>query len=170
MIDFHVGEEETMLIDEARRFAAETLRPGERDHEAAADYPSDLIDLYEELGFARLGLPEAQGGMEAPLALQVGVWSALAAGDPAAPMGLTPWAGAGALAATPVGAAWVDGGRPGVVVTDDGLQLQGDRVSGVVSWAPGRVKAKRCSESARARWKRATNPAACSACVGEVIR
>ncbi len=137
MIDFHVGEEETLLIDEARRFAAETLRPGERDHEAAGGYPADLVRLYEELGFARLGLPEALEGMDAPLALQVGVWSALAAGDPAAPLGLTPWAGAGALATTPAGAAWVDGGRPGVMVTDDGLRLQGDRVSGLVSWVPG---------------------------------
>lgn len=137
MIDFGELEDEQILVATARRFGDEHLRPAERKHEHDRSYPEQLRQTYDALGFSRMALHESAGGMNLPLAVQVRVWSTLAAADPAAPIGLDPWTiAAPFLWASPQGSEFLSAHATGVTIVGRNLQLDGDVATQSIAWCP----------------------------------
>ncbi len=62
MYDFEPSEEQQMLIDWARRFATNDLRPASHDAEENSEFPMDLITKGWEMGILQASIPEAYGG------------------------------------------------------------------------------------------------------------
>ena len=62
MIDFELGDELELVRETAREFAADHLRPGLREHEAARAPRASARGAFAEIGFATLEWPEALGG------------------------------------------------------------------------------------------------------------
>jgi alkylation response protein AidB-like acyl-CoA dehydrogenase len=62
MYSFDPSEEQTMLIDVARRYAESELRPAARDAEEAGRLPEGLVDQGWELGILQASIPEEYGG------------------------------------------------------------------------------------------------------------
>ncbi len=62
MIDFEPTEEQQLVIDTVRQFAANELRPVARDCEEAAKLPEDVLARAHELGLTANALPESAGG------------------------------------------------------------------------------------------------------------
>ncbi|WP_026961392.1 acyl-CoA dehydrogenase family protein [Alicyclobacillus herbarius] len=92
MISFRPTEEEVGLIQVARDFAKERIRPAARDAEDALSVPTELAAKAAELGFLVMELPESLGGLELSVVSQVQVWEELAYGDLALVQG---WPGLG---------------------------------------------------------------------------
>ena len=81
MFELGLTEEEAIVRDTARRFAAERLAPQARDHERARAVPDELAAGFEELG---LGAVEEDSGTFA----HVLVAEELSAADPAAALAI----------------------------------------------------------------------------------
>ena len=62
MIDFTPSEEQALIAETVREFAAKELRPLARKCEEARALPSELLARAHELGLVASALPEAFGG------------------------------------------------------------------------------------------------------------
>ena len=62
MIDFEPSEEQQMIVETVRQFAANEVRPKARECEEAAKLPDEVIHHAHELGLIANALPEAFGG------------------------------------------------------------------------------------------------------------
>ncbi len=62
MIDFEPTEEQQLIVDTVRQFAANEIRPKARECEEAAKIAPELLEGAHELGFTANSLPEAFGG------------------------------------------------------------------------------------------------------------
>lgn len=74
-------EEQEMIRDMARRFAADRLAPGAAAREAAAEIESDLIAQMGALGFLGMTVPEDMGGIGADYVSYALALIEVAAGD-----------------------------------------------------------------------------------------
>jgi acyl-CoA dehydrogenase len=90
MISFGLDEEQQIIQDTVRKFAAEALRPKMRDFERERALPEALRRQFHELGLGTLDLPESVGGQGASLTTAAIVHEELAWGDPGAAVAL--WA------------------------------------------------------------------------------
>ena len=90
MISFALEEDQQMIQETVRKFAAEALRPKLREHEKAGALPGALRQKFHELGLGLLDAPEAAGGQGASLTTLALVQEELAFGDPGAAVAL--WA------------------------------------------------------------------------------
>ncbi|MFZ5885096.1 MAG: acyl-CoA dehydrogenase family protein [Chloroflexota bacterium] len=62
MYSFDPTEEQQMLVDAVRKYAANDLRPAARDAEESGEMPRKLISKGWELGLLQASIPEAYGG------------------------------------------------------------------------------------------------------------
>lgn len=62
MYSFDPTEEQQMLIDAVRKYAANDLRPAARDAEEGGELPKKLVSKGWELGILQASIPEAYGG------------------------------------------------------------------------------------------------------------
>ena len=62
MITFALDEEQTMIRDSLRAFAAEVLAPGARAIDEAGETPADIIRQGWDFGLLAATIPEAYGG------------------------------------------------------------------------------------------------------------
>ncbi|MCL4857816.1 MAG: acyl-CoA dehydrogenase family protein [Caldilineaceae bacterium] len=63
-MDFSLSEEQKMIRDSVRRFAAEKILPHAREWEKAHAFPRDLLYEMGELGYLGVPIPETYGGAE----------------------------------------------------------------------------------------------------------
>jgi acyl-CoA dehydrogenase len=89
MISFGLEEDQQIIQDTVRKFAAEELRPNLRELEKSS-VPEALRKKFHELGLGLIDLPEAVGGHGASLATACLVHEELSFGDPGAAVAL--WA------------------------------------------------------------------------------
>src|SRR4051794_1105648 len=106
LFDLTPTDEQQMLRDSFRQFAAEKLRKAAPDADATAQAPKELMQQSAELGITMLGVPEEMGGVfdERSAITSVLVAETLAHGD----MGLAVAALAPAAVSTAIGL-WGDG-------------------------------------------------------------
>jgi acyl-CoA dehydrogenase len=88
MISFGLSDDQAMLQETVRKFAAEELRPNLRAFEKARGVPDDLRRRFHDLGLALVDVPEAAGGMGMGLTTAVLAHEELAWGDPGAAVAL----------------------------------------------------------------------------------
>ena len=62
MISFGLSEEQEMVRDTLREFAAQAVRPIERECDESSSIPDSFLDAAWELGLTSTQLPEACGG------------------------------------------------------------------------------------------------------------
>lgn len=62
-MDFDLSEEQRLLVDSARAFAAAELSPHAADWDRDHHFPTDVIRRAAEQGYLALYLPEADGGL-----------------------------------------------------------------------------------------------------------
>ena len=62
-MDFDLSEEQRLLVDSARAFAAAELSPNAADWDRDHHFPTDVIRRAAEQGYLALYLPEADGGL-----------------------------------------------------------------------------------------------------------
>jgi alkylation response protein AidB-like acyl-CoA dehydrogenase len=62
LIDFEPAEEQQLIAETVKQFAANEVRPVARDAAEAHKLPAELLAQAHELGLVALGLPEAHGG------------------------------------------------------------------------------------------------------------
>ena len=63
-MNFQLSEEQQMLVDMARQFAAQQVAPGAEHRDQHSAFPADLIGPLAEQGFLGMLVPEADGGSE----------------------------------------------------------------------------------------------------------
>src|SRR6185295_1643889 len=90
MISFALEEDQQLIQDTVRKFAADSIRPQMRELEKARLIPDALRKQFHELGLGLLDMPEAAGGQGAGLVTAALVHEELAFGDPGAAVAL--WA------------------------------------------------------------------------------
>ena len=61
-MEIELNEEQTMLRDTVRRFAAEVVAPRAREIDASGEFPIDYYHQAGELGLAGVCVPEEFGG------------------------------------------------------------------------------------------------------------
>ncbi len=88
MISFALSEDQQLLQETVRKFAADELRPNLRAYEKARGVPDELLRRFHELGLALVDVPEAAGGMGMGLSTAVLAHEELAWGDPGAAVAL----------------------------------------------------------------------------------
>jgi acyl-CoA dehydrogenase len=62
MIDFQPTDEQQLVVDTVRQFAANEIRPVARDCDESAKLPEKVLDQAHELGLVANALPESAGG------------------------------------------------------------------------------------------------------------
>lgn len=62
-MDFSLTEEQQAMVNAARRFAQQKLKPGDRARESAGRIERTLVQEMGALGFLGAELPQAQGGL-----------------------------------------------------------------------------------------------------------
>jgi len=62
LIDFEPSEEQKLIIDTVRQFAANEIRPAAHEAAESRSLPKDALSQAHELGLVAHGLPEAYGG------------------------------------------------------------------------------------------------------------
>lgn len=87
MISFGLEDEQQLVQETVRKFAAEELRPRLREFERSG-VDAALRRRFHELGLGLVDVPEAYGGQGAPLTTAVLVHEELAFGDPGAAVAL----------------------------------------------------------------------------------
>jgi acyl-CoA dehydrogenase len=90
VISFALSDDQQIIQDTVRKFAAEELRPRMREFEQAGAVPDALRKKFHELGLALLDAPEDCGGQGLGAVTAVLVHEELAAGDPGCAVAL--WA------------------------------------------------------------------------------
>jgi acyl-CoA dehydrogenase len=88
MVSFLLSEEQSLIQDTARDFAANEIRPAAREFEKAGKLPDKLLAAYQELGFPGLEWSEALGGQGLKLIEAMLVAEELARGDAGAALAL----------------------------------------------------------------------------------
>ena len=83
VFDLEPTEDQQMIVQVVREFAAEVLRPGAAAADDADDTPKEVLGQTGELGLTLLNVPEALGGLSDERAVVTGVLvaEALAEGD-----------------------------------------------------------------------------------------
>jgi len=83
MIDFELNEEQQLIVETVRAFAAEVIRPAAHDADETQSIPQQLIDQAWELGLVQGSIPEAYGGYASQASALTGTLIAegLAQGD-----------------------------------------------------------------------------------------
>jgi acyl-CoA dehydrogenase len=82
MVDFTLSEEQLMLQELAREFAAENVRPMAEHWDATSEFPMEAIEAAHDLGLMNLHVPEEYGGMGMGTMDEVVVQEEFAWGDP----------------------------------------------------------------------------------------
>ena len=85
MISFGPSDEQTLVVETLKSFAADVLRPAARAADESEKLPEDVLQQAWELGFAATQLPEAYGGAgeaRSPITSALAL-EALATGDTA---------------------------------------------------------------------------------------
>jgi alkylation response protein AidB-like acyl-CoA dehydrogenase len=90
MISFALEEDQQLIQDTVRKFAAESIRPHMREWEKTRELPEALRKQFHELGLGLLDIPESAGGQGAGLVTAALVHEELAFADPGAAVAL--WA------------------------------------------------------------------------------
>ena len=90
MFDLDPGDELDLIVSTAREFAADTLVPALREHEAARGVVASARQAYAEIGLAALELPEPLGGAGLGPLARVALNEELGAADPGAALALDP--------------------------------------------------------------------------------
>src|SRR5574342_603976 len=62
MYSFEPSEEQKLLMETVRKFAAKDLRPAARDADEAAELPRAVVERGWELGLLQASIPEQYGG------------------------------------------------------------------------------------------------------------
>jgi hypothetical protein len=83
LFDITPNDEQQMIVDTVREFAAEQVRPVAADADAKCEAPQGLLDTATELGVTLIGVPEELGGVgaERSAVTSVLIAEALAHGD-----------------------------------------------------------------------------------------
>lgn len=83
LFDLSPSEDQAMICDAVRVFAAEQLRPAAQAADTACHAPADLLAQCQDLGVTAMGIPEALGGAgtERSAVTNVLIAQALAEGD-----------------------------------------------------------------------------------------
>ena len=83
VFDLQPTEDQQMIVGVIKEFAAEVLRPGAADAEAAIDTPKEVLAQTGEFGLTLLNIPESLGGLSEDRSAVTGVLvaEALAEGD-----------------------------------------------------------------------------------------
>jgi alkylation response protein AidB-like acyl-CoA dehydrogenase len=83
LFDLTPTEDQQMLVDVVREFAAERIRPAASRADADCSTPDDVVNTATELGITQIGVPEEAGGLaaERTAVTNVLVAEALAHGD-----------------------------------------------------------------------------------------
>lgn len=81
--DLNPTEDQEMIVDVVKEFAAEVLRPGAEAAEKADDTPKEVLSQTSEFGLTLLNIPESLGGLSEERSSTTGVLvaEALAEGD-----------------------------------------------------------------------------------------
>ena len=87
MISFGLEEDQQLIQETVRKFAADELRPRMRDLEKSG-IPDELRKRFFELGLGLIDVPEAYGGQGATLSTTAIVHEELSFGDPGAAVAL----------------------------------------------------------------------------------
>ena len=82
MVDFTLSEEQLMLQELAREFAAENVRPMAEHWDSTSEFPMEAIEVAHDLGLMNLHVPEEYGGMGMGTMDEVVVQEEFAWGDP----------------------------------------------------------------------------------------
>ena len=82
MVDFTLSEEQLMLQELAREFAAENVRPMAEHWDATSEFPMEAIEVAHDLGLMNLHVREEYGGMGMGTMDEVVVQEEFAWGDP----------------------------------------------------------------------------------------
>lgn len=80
-MDFSLTQEQQAMVDTARRFAQQRLKPGYRAGESAGRIEREVTEEMGALGFLGAELPQAQGGLGADGVTSGLLLEAIAAGD-----------------------------------------------------------------------------------------
>src|SRR4026207_1260223 len=62
MIDFGLNEDQRMVVDMAKDFAAKEILPKAKEYDENHTFPRDIIDKAQELGLVNLDLSAEYGG------------------------------------------------------------------------------------------------------------
>jgi alkylation response protein AidB-like acyl-CoA dehydrogenase len=90
MISFALEEDQQIIQETVKKFAAEVMRPKMRAWEKARAVPAEARRTFHEMGLGLLDVPEALGGAGASATTAAVVHEEMAAGDPGAAVAL--WA------------------------------------------------------------------------------
>ena len=63
MIDFSLSEEQQLLVETARQFAANEMRPAAEHHDRTGEWPRAVLQKAWELGLMNTHVPEAYNGL-----------------------------------------------------------------------------------------------------------
>jgi cyclohexanecarboxyl-CoA dehydrogenase len=80
-MDFSLTQEQQAMVDAARRFAQQKLKPGYRAREAAGRIERAVVEEMGALGFLGAELPQAQGGLGADCVTSGLLQEEISAGD-----------------------------------------------------------------------------------------
>jgi cyclohexanecarboxyl-CoA dehydrogenase len=80
-MDFSLSEEQQAMVDAARRFAQQKLKPGYRARESAGRIERAVVEEMGALGFLGAELPQAQGGLGAGCVTSGLLLEQISAGD-----------------------------------------------------------------------------------------
>ncbi|MCF7802082.1 MAG: acyl-CoA dehydrogenase [Candidatus Marinimicrobia bacterium] len=61
-MDFQLNEEQQMILETIREFAEAEIKPGVRERDEQAEFPTEIVKKLGELGFMGMQVPEAYGG------------------------------------------------------------------------------------------------------------
>ncbi len=146
VIDFRLDPELELIRDTARQFAAEQLRPREREHETSRTVTGSVRRAFHEIGLAGVEWPASLGGADLGALARVVVLEELAAGDAGAAIALDPLgpafyalAEAGEAAALRAHAAPLldrEGARAVLIWNGGAVAVRSGRATGVVPWVP----------------------------------
>ncbi len=79
-----LSEEESLFRATVRQFAVDQIQPHVREMDEKAEFRSELIDAFFELGLMGIGVPEEFGGQEGSFLMSILAVEALATVDPSA--------------------------------------------------------------------------------------
>lgn len=145
MFTLDPGDELALVVETARKLAADSLAPAMREAERARAVPDALRATWAEVGLTGLELPEDLGGAGLGCLARVHVNEALAAGDVGALLALDAYGQAATTLLEVGGEAAVarlvdrvgDAGRALLVTDRDAaIGVDGDRASADVAWVP----------------------------------
>ncbi len=129
MVDFTLSEEQLMLQELAREFAAENVRPMAEHWDATSEFPMDAIEAAHDLGLMNLHVPEEYGGMGMGTMDEVVVQEEFAWGDP----GFATAAYSNGLTAAPI----ITGGTEGQKSKYLGRLTEAPRIAAYAVTEPG---------------------------------